>query len=98
MCSILSTRVVKTFSYGVVSRVSRSSGFNPVYVQATDITGISIFGKMSVGVRSITSGLRTKISSAKTIKVYGRLRASLTIHIYLILDVEPSHPATHWEE
>src|SRR5258708_25206250 len=37
---------------------------------------------MSVGVRSITSGLRTKISRAKTTKVYGRLSASLTIHIF----------------
>jgi hypothetical protein len=36
---------------------------------------------MSVGVRRMINGLSTKIKSAKTMKVYGRLRASLTIHI-----------------
>ena len=46
---MLSTSVVRPFSKGVVSRVSRSSGFSPVYVQATEMTGMSIFGKMSVG-------------------------------------------------
>jgi hypothetical protein len=36
---------------------------------------------MSVGVRRMINGLRTKIRRANTINVYGRLRASLTIHI-----------------
>jgi hypothetical protein len=45
------------------------------------MTGISILGKISVAVRRITKGLRTRMRSAITIKVYGRLRASLTIHI-----------------
>src|SRR5580704_10803329 len=40
-----------------------------------------MFGKMSVGAGRITNGLNTKMSSAKTTKVYGRVRASLTIHI-----------------
>src|SRR5690348_3318997 len=39
-----------------------------------------MFGKMSVGVRSITRGLITRISSARTTNVYGRLRAIWTIH------------------
>src|SRR5258708_16549332 len=53
----------------------------PVYCHATAITGISIFGKISVGVRRIMTGLRTKISTARTMKVYGRSRATRTIHI-----------------
>ena len=49
--------------------------------QATATTGILIFGKISVGVRMIMTGLASRISSARTIKVYGRLSATLTIHI-----------------
>src|SRR6266403_2727931 len=44
-------------------------------------TGMSIFGKMSVGVRTIASAPRMKIRIANTAMVYGRLSASLTIHI-----------------
>src|SRR5258708_24177155 len=44
-------------------------------------TGMSIFGKMSVGVRTIASPPRMKIRIANTAMVYGRLSASLTIHI-----------------
>jgi hypothetical protein len=39
------------------------SGFSPVYVQATEITRMSIFGKMSVGVRRITAGLSKRNSA-----------------------------------
>src|SRR6266852_9583451 len=78
---MLSTSVVRPFSKGVVSRVSRSSGFSPVYVQATEMTGMSIFGKMSVGVRKITAGLSKRIRIARTTNVYGRLSANLTIHM-----------------
>src|SRR5712691_4665149 len=53
----------------------------PVYCHATAITGISMFGKISVGVRKIMTGLRTKMSTARTMKVYGRSRATRTIHI-----------------
>src|SRR5271154_5747902 len=81
MCSMLSTRVVRPFSKGVVSRVSKSSGFSPVYVQATEMTGMSIFGKMSVGVRRMTAGLSKRMRIARTTNVYGRLSANLTIHI-----------------
>src|SRR5580658_1897902 len=78
---MLSTSVVRPFSKGVVSRVSRSSGFSPVYVHATEMTGMSILGKMSVGVRRMTAGLNKRIRIARTTNVYGRLRASLTIHM-----------------
>src|SRR5438132_10239537 len=78
---MLSTSVVRPFSKGVVSRVSRSSGFSPVYVQATEMTGMSIFGKMSVGVRRMTAGLNKRMRMARTMNVYGRLRANLTIHM-----------------
>src|SRR5580765_7354883 len=81
MCSMLSTTVVRMRSKPVVKRPSISSGFSPVNCQATATTGILIFGKMSVGVRWITTGLANKINSERTIKVYGRLSASLTIHI-----------------
>src|SRR5258705_12841844 len=47
-------------------------------------TGMSIFGKMSVGVRTIASAPRIKIRIANTAMVYGRLSASLTIHISYI--------------
>ncbi len=43
------------------------------------------FGKMSFAVLTIESGPRMSSSSASTIKVYGRLSATLTIHIQLLL-------------
>src|ERR1700722_11151123 len=81
MCSMLSTVVVSIRSNGAVSRPSNSSGFMPENCHATAITGISMFGKISVGVRKIMMGLRTKMSTARTMKVYGRSRATRTIHI-----------------
>src|ERR1022692_2588746 len=81
MCCILSTREVSAFSYGDVTRPSSSSGLRPVYVQPIETTGILMLGKMSVGVRRMTTGAAMRINSARTINVYGRLRASLTIHI-----------------
>jgi hypothetical protein len=41
----------------------------PVNIQPTAITGILMFGKMSVGVRNIITGLRIKMSTARTMKV-----------------------------
>ena len=38
-------------------------------------------GKISVGVRRTTTGVRIRISSAITTKVYGLRRANATIHI-----------------
>src|SRR5580692_3785205 len=40
-----------------------------------------MLGKMSVGVRRITTGAAIRISKARTMNVYGRLRAILTIHM-----------------
>src|ERR1700736_5241283 len=48
-------------------------------------TGMLIFGKMSVGVRSAASVPRIKIRIAITTNVYGRLKASFTIHICIPL-------------
>ena len=62
-------------------RVAISSGARPVYFQMTATTGILMFGKMSVGVRRIENTPSSVIRMASTIKVYGRLSASLTIHI-----------------
>src|ERR1700676_654123 len=44
-------------------------------------TGMLMFGKMSVGVRKIASVPRIKIRIASTTNVYGRLSATLTIHM-----------------
>jgi hypothetical protein len=40
-----------------------------------------MLGKISVGVRRMTTGAAIRIISARTMNVYGRLRATLTIHI-----------------
>ncbi len=69
MCSMLSTVVVRTRSNPVLMRPSISSGFKPVNCHATAITGMSMLGKMSVGVRRITTGLRMRIRSARTMNV-----------------------------
>ena len=69
MCSMLSTVVVSTRSYWVVIRPSISSGFRPVNCQATAMTGMSMLGKMSVGVRRMSTGLTIRISSATTTNV-----------------------------
>src|SRR5882757_11035768 len=44
-------------------------------------TGLLISGKMSVGVRNATTGVRMRISSAITTNVYGLRNARATIHI-----------------
>jgi hypothetical protein len=46
------------------------------------MTGMFISGKMSVGVRRTTTGVKIKISKAITMKVYGLRSAKATIHIY----------------
>jgi hypothetical protein len=51
----------------------------------TPTTGILIAGKMSTGVCMMATPLRIKIKRDTTINVYGRLRATLTIHISLLL-------------
>src|SRR5215467_10109508 len=49
------------------------------------MTGMLISGRMSTGVLMTAMGLRMSISSAITIKVYGRRSARATIH----MDQEP---------
>src|SRR3954453_19239645 len=46
------------------------------------MTGISISGKISTAVLRMTTGAKINTSNAITTKVYGRSRASLTIHIW----------------
>src|SRR5882724_11531917 len=84
MCSILSTVVVSARSVILTMRSLISSGTKPLKLQMTLTTGMSILGKMSVGVRTIVSAPRIKIRIANTAIVYGRLSASLTIHIRYI--------------
>ncbi len=50
-------------------RPSSSSALSPRYCHATAITGMLTLGKMSVGVRAITTGLTIRIRSARTMKV-----------------------------
>src|ERR1700729_3740452 len=69
VCSMLSTSVVNTFSYGVVSRPSSSSGLRPVYCHAMETTGILMFGKISVGVRTIMTGAAIRMRIASTMNV-----------------------------
>ena len=45
----------------------------------TLITGMRMFGKMSVGVRMIESTPKIRMSNASTMNVYGRRRAIFTI-------------------
>src|SRR5262249_2018784 len=62
-------------------RPSSSSALRPLYCQSTAITGMLMEGKMSVGVRAMTTGLTMRIRSARTMNVYGRSRAIRTIHM-----------------
>lgn len=60
----------------------------PLYDQTMLTTGISMFGKMSVGVRRIASGPAIRMRIASTAKVYGRRRASRTIHMTNVFERE----------
>ena len=81
VCSTSLTSVAMPRSTLPVMRCSISCGSRPVKVQTRLMTGILISGKMSVGVRSKTTGVRRMITSAITIKVYGLCSAKRTIHI-----------------
>ena len=65
----------------------------PISVNDGVCQGMSIFGKMSVGVRRMTAGLSKRIRIARTTNVYGRSRASLTIH----MDVSLLRYGVHWK-
>src|SRR5271165_2064028 len=69
VCSMLLTTVVMLRSTLVVMRPSISSAFIPVYCQMEASTGMSMLGKMSVGVREITRGLIRRMISARTMNV-----------------------------
>src|SRR6266403_6170167 len=77
----LSTADEIVYSLKVVICFAIWSAERPLYCQTTVTTGISISGKMSVGVFLIDTTPSSTIKSAITTKVYGRRRASLTIHI-----------------
>src|ERR1700684_3485650 len=62
-------------------RPDMSSGGRPLYVHTALITGIPIFGKMSVGVRNHDKKPNSAIRIASTMKVYGRLSAMRTMAI-----------------
>src|SRR5579862_5652968 len=48
-----------------------------------ETTGMLMLGKMSVGVLRMITGAAMRMRIAKTMKVYGRVRATFTIHISL---------------
>src|ERR1700691_1422165 len=98
ICSMLLTVVVRERSKLNTTRLDISSGDSPVYCQTTVITGMSIFGKMSTGVRTIDTTPRIRIRIEATIKVYGRRNASRTIHMcsalqrFVYYDAWTTHP------
>ncbi len=81
MCSMSLTVVVMPRSLLKTMRVDISCAESPVYCHTTVTTGISIFGKMSVGIDVMLKAPSSRIRNAKTAKVYGRRSASRTIHI-----------------
>src|ERR1700719_1521741 len=81
VCSTSLTVVCALRSVPRIMRVAISSGDRPVYFHTAATTGIPMLGKLSVGVRQIANMPSSMITMARTMKVYGRLSASLTIHI-----------------
>src|SRR5580658_7701767 len=69
MCSMSLTVVVIPRSLLITMREAISGADMPVYCQTTLTTGILMSGKISVGVRKMTTGLTSKIISATTTKV-----------------------------
>src|SRR5215813_938394 len=69
MWSMSFTSVVKARSVVVVIRFAISCGARPWKFQTMLITGMSMSGKMSVGVRKITMGLRMSNTRAITMNV-----------------------------
>src|SRR5215470_750651 len=88
-CSMSFTNTMMPRSTLVVMRRSISWGSRPVYVHTWAITGMLISGKISVGVRGITTAASSAITSAITINVYGLDRAKRTIHIGYVGDLGP---------
>src|SRR5690349_3365200 len=98
MCSMSLTLDVRLRSKLVTTRFSISSGERPLYTHNTLTTGMSMYGKMSTAMVAMADPPRMAIRIAITTNVYGRLRASLTIHIlgpdgsdYLFDGLYPCH-------
>ncbi len=66
---MLSTVVVSVRSVMVMTRLAISTAERPEYCQTMLTTGISILGKMSVGVLRMDNGPMINNKSAKTAKV-----------------------------
>src|SRR3569832_2550395 len=81
MCSMLLTVVVSERSLWTMIRFAICSGEKPVYCHTIATTGMSMSGKMSVGVRSAVSGPRISRTRARTANVKRRRSARRTIHI-----------------
>src|SRR5438132_10452584 len=58
-----------------------ASAGSPVGLNPTLMAGMLMFGKMSVGVRKADAVPKIRISTAMTMNVYGRRKASRTIPI-----------------
>src|SRR5580700_5335341 len=69
ICSMSLTEVVKERSQRMVTTSAISSGEMPEYVQMTETTGMSMLGKMSVGMRTMAMPPSATMSSAMTTKV-----------------------------
>ena len=74
---------VRLRSKPVTTRFSISSGDRPEYTHNTLTTGISMYGKISTGIVTMAVQPRMAIRIDITTNVYGRARASRTIHIRL---------------
>src|SRR5450432_4592891 len=81
LCSTSFTNTFTARSELEVMRCSISCGCKPVKLQTRLITGMLMLGKISVGVRSSTTGVSSMITMAITINVYGLESAKRTIHI-----------------
>src|SRR5579859_4376913 len=82
-----STTVVRFRSVMEMIRSAMSCGARPLNVQIMLTTGILMFGKISVGVRTIASDPRIRIRMAITTMVCGCFSASLTIHMIPFLNI-----------
>ena len=69
MCSMSLTGVVSTRSNGPVMRSPNCEAGIPVYWNTMETTGMSMFGKMSLGVLMIASVPAMSSSSAATMNV-----------------------------
>src|SRR6266481_1731636 len=85
MCSIPFTVVVKARSLTVTIRPCISVGDSPEKFQMTVTTGMLMAGKMSTIMVTMDTTPRTAMSRARTTNVYGRRRASRTIHMAVSL-------------